>query len=235
MGAGYCYFCRKSDLMQLRVTGDGSHTLFLPHMNESYHSMFGAITESMHVFIREGLEYLRDYKSISILEAGFGTGLNALLTLVASENRSISINYHTVENFPISQDIAHRLNYPSLLIAGDPSGFFQLIHDAPWNETVAITPTFALHKIREDFTSFNPGFSYDLIYYDAFAPEKQPEMWSKDIFVRLFKHLTPGGVLTTYCVKGEVKRMLKEAGFTIEKLPGPPGKREMLRGRKSYE
>jgi len=214
------------------VTGDGSHTLFLPHRNESYHSMFGAITESMHVFIKEGLECLMENKSISILEVGFGTGLNALLTLVATEDRNVSITYHTVEYFPISQDIVHHLNYPLLLPAGDPSGYFKLLHDAPWNETVVISPSFTLHKIREDFTGFYPGFSYDLIYFDAFAPDKQSEMWSKDIFLRLYEHLTPGGVLTTYCVKGDVKRMVKEAGFTIEKLPGPPGKREMLRGRK---
>jgi len=216
--------------MQLRITADGSHTLFLPHINESYHSMFGAITESIHVFIKEGFEYLKDYKNITILEVGFGTGLNALLTMLAAEAVNISITYHAVEYFPISPDLAHRLNYPSLLTAGDPKGFLKMLHDAPWNDTVSLTQTFALHKIREDFTSFNPGFTYDLIYYDAFAPDKQPEMWRKDIFERLFKHLNAGGVLTTYCVKGEVKRMLKEAGFTIEKLPGPPGKREMLRG-----
>ena len=218
--------------MQLRVTGDGSHTLFLPHMNESYHSMFGAITESMHVFIREGLEFLQGYESISILEAGFGTGLNTLLTLVASAKSNVHITYHTVECFPVDPDFLQQLNYPPLLTAGFPSDYFQLLHNAPWNEAVAITPTFTLHKIREDFTIFNPGFSYDLVYYDAFAPDKQPEMWTREIFIRLYEHLTPGGVLTTYCVKGAVKRMLKASGFTIEKLPGPPGKREMLRARK---
>jgi tRNA U34 5-methylaminomethyl-2-thiouridine-forming methyltransferase MnmC len=218
--------------MQLRITGDGSHTLFLPQMNESYHSMFGAITESMHVFIREGLEFLQGYESISILEAGFGTGLNALLTLVASAQRKVPVTYHTVENFPVDPDVIKRLNYGPLLNAGVSTDYFQLLHRAPWNEAVEITPTFTLHKIREDFTVFNPGFSYDLVYYDAFAPDKQPEMWTREIFTRIFEHLTPGGTLTTYCVKGAVKRTLKAAGFTIEKLPGPPGKREMLRAIK---
>jgi tRNA U34 5-methylaminomethyl-2-thiouridine-forming methyltransferase MnmC len=219
--------------MQLVTTGDGSHTLYLPRLDEHYHSTYGAIQESMHVFIQAGLFCLLERPMISVLEIGFGTGLNALLACMTAREYRKEITYHTLEKFPVDARITGKLNYPALLSAAmDPAGLFAGIHSAPWNTTVIIHPCFQIHKIMDDLLTFQPDFQYDLIFFDAFAPGKQPEMWSPEIFTRLHKNLNPEGIITTYCAKGEVQRMLKAAGFRIEKLPGPPGKREILRGRK---
>jgi tRNA U34 5-methylaminomethyl-2-thiouridine-forming methyltransferase MnmC len=219
--------------MQLVVTGDGSHTFYLPALEEHYHSKFGALTESMHVFVQSGLLYLAGRKEIGVLEIGFGTGLNALLTFRAAVRQRLKVYYHALEKYPIDTHLIKDLNYPALLTSDAlPNDLFDVIHDAPWNTTIALNPGFRLHKILDDLIMFTPGFRYDLIYFDAFAPDKQPELWSAKIFERLYNNLNPGGVFITYCVKGTVKRLLKSAGFRIEKLPGPPGKREILRGIK---
>lgn len=219
--------------MQLVITGDGSHTIYVPRLNEHYHSTFGAITESMHIFIKAGFEQVKNPENITVLEIGFGTGLNALLTCMSADEKKINVSYHTLEKFPMSLEMANTLNYPSQFTEPEiPGKLFHSIHKAPWNSMVEIHNFFHLRKIQADFGEFIPDFRYDLVFFDAFAPDKQPEMWTQDIFERLFRNLNPGGILITYCVKGAVKRMLKGAGFTIEKLPGPPGKREILRGRK---
>ena len=220
--------------MQLEITRDGSHTLFLPQMNEHYHSTFGAITESMHVFIRNGLYHMADRPEITIFEVGFGTGLNALLTAIAAIERGISVTYYAIEKYPLGKEITDTLNYPALLSHGDqqPHDLFTAIHRAPWNQLSIIHDGYHLHKISGDLADFSPEFNYDLIYFDAFAPEKQPEMWTGVIMNRLISHLNAGGIFATYCAKGAVRRMLKENGLSMERLPGPPGKREMLRGVK---
>lgn len=219
--------------MQLATTRDGSHTLYVPHLDEHYHSTYGAITESRHVFLDAGLLRRMEGPEVSVLEIGFGTGLNALLTFITARDKQVKVTYHALEKFPVDLVLVEQLNYASLLPrVPDAESLFASIHRASWNETTILHPFFYLHKIRDDLADFQPEFKYDLIFFDAFAPEKQPEMWTQDIFNRLYKNLRPDGIITTYCVKGTVKRMLKTAGFRIEKLPGPPGKREMLRGTK---
>jgi tRNA U34 5-methylaminomethyl-2-thiouridine-forming methyltransferase MnmC len=219
--------------MQLVITGDGSHTLYIPELNEHYHSTYGAITESMHVFIKAGLGFLSSKKQVSVFEVGFGTGLNALLTCMAAIEGGTSIIYYALENTPVDYKVVSRLNYAAILSPRlNLQNLFIAIHQAPWNKTSNIHPYFQLHKINDSLIGFIPDFTYDLIFFDAFAPEKQSEMWTSSIFKRLYDGLNPGGIITTYCVKGTVKRMMKQAGFVIEKLPGPPGKREILRGVK---
>jgi tRNA U34 5-methylaminomethyl-2-thiouridine-forming methyltransferase MnmC len=218
--------------MNLIATADGSHTIYIPEILEHYHSTFGAISESMHVYINQGLsEMLRIKNKITIFEAGFGTGLNAYLSCIESMRLNADITYYSIEKYPVDFSTACLLNYPSFFPElPDAQKLFQEIHKADWNETVRIRDHFMLHKIMGDLTEFKPGFTFDVVYFDAFAPQKQPEMWSKHVFDAIFNAMNEGGLLTTYCVKGDVKRALKQAGFTIEKLPGAPGKREMMRG-----
>lgn len=219
--------------MQLVATNDGSHTLYLPDLDEHYHSTYGAITESLHVFIKAGMEAMAYRPKLTILEVGFGTGLNVLLSCLRAIEHEVEVTYHALEKYPLDRELFGKLNYAAMLSSSSASGnLFEIIHTSPWNETVMLHPGFSLHKILGDATAFIPGFNYDLVYYDAFAPDKQPEMWTPDIFSRLFHNLNPGGMLTTYCAKGTVKRMLRSAGFCVTRLPGPPGKREMLRGVK---
>jgi tRNA U34 5-methylaminomethyl-2-thiouridine-forming methyltransferase MnmC len=221
--------------MQLVTTGDGSHTLYLPQMDEHYHSRFGAIAESRHVFLEAGFNASGKRESISVLEVGFGTGLNALLTCMAARERKIFVYYRCIDKFPLPYELAVRLNYKDFFLPDDqPDEIFRLLHETPWNTECKLYQYFTLYKCHADIVDFKPWFSYELIYFDAFAPDKQPECWSPQIFRRLYENLLPGGILTTYCVKGQVKRTLKEVGFHVERLPGPPGKREMLRGRKMY-
>jgi tRNA U34 5-methylaminomethyl-2-thiouridine-forming methyltransferase MnmC len=218
---------------EIRITGDGSVTLFDPALNEHFHSTFGAITESKHVFIDNGL-HATSKDNLAIFEIGFGTGLNAFMTILDTLHHHRNITYYAIEKFPVPDDILPALNYCELL-APNPTGkdIFSRLHKAPWGVMTAITPGFHIFRIAADMRSFLPDFRYDLIYYDAFAPEKQPELWTTEIFSRLYEKLNTEGILTTYCVKGDVKRMLKKTGFAIEKLPGPPGKREMLRATKT--
>ncbi len=220
--------------MKLVITGDGSHTLYVPQLNEHYHSTYGAITESEQVYIRNGLDVLQDRQNITVFEVGLGTGLNALLTAIAAVERGLKVTYYALEKYPVDPDIIACLNYPAMLARGncDPGPLFSDIHRAPWDEMTRIRDQFLLLKIAGDIIEFTPGFSYDLLYFDAFAPGKQPDMWTKDIMHRLLHQLNPGGIFTTYCVKGEVKRSLVLNGLKVIKIPGPPGKREILRGIK---
>ncbi|MDR1344159.1 MAG: tRNA (5-methylaminomethyl-2-thiouridine)(34)-methyltransferase MnmD [Tannerellaceae bacterium] len=213
---------------EVQQTADGSHTLFVPEINEHYHSVNGAIQESLHVFINAGLRCLSK-ENIRILEIGFGTGLNALLSLLEAERTDkLRIEYHTVELYPLPAELTSALNYAEQLCPGRKE-WFDALHTAPWGEDVMITPNFILHKIKGDCNLCELPDSIDLVYFDAFAPDKQPEMWSQEIFDALYKRMAEGGILTTYCAKGAVRRMMIKAGYSVERIPGPPGKREMIR------
>ncbi len=212
---------------ELQLTADGSHTLFIPEMDEHYHSVNGAVQESRHVFIEAGLHRL-EREEITI---GFGTGLNAFLTLLDAEAHQQKIHYYSVELYPLDIDVIESLNYGEI-ICGGRKDVFRALHGAKWNTSVRVTEFFELHKIQGDSNTCGLPEQIDLIYFDAFAPDKQPEMWNQEIFNRLYAHTTEGGLLTTYCAKGVVRRMMKEAGYSVERIPGPPGKREMLRAIK---
>ncbi len=216
----------------LRVTADGSHTLYVPVLDEHYHSVNGAIQESMHVFIHAGLDQMHE-TTVHILEVGFGTGLNAFLTLRETEQpgRQQTICYHTIERYPLDPALIRQLNYPPQAWPGQED-LFEKLHTTPWEETVPITPRFTLHKTAGNVLTCPFPAPVHLVYFDAFAPEKQPELWEQPLFERLYACMAPGGIIVTYCAKGEVRRRMQAAGFRMERLPGPPGKRHMLSGRK---
>ena len=210
----------------IEKTDDGSATLFVPELNEHYHSTKGARTESQHIFINMGLK-ASDALAPRILEIGFGTGLNAWLTLEEAERSERNIHYTGLELYPLEWQMIEQLNYVA------NKELFEQLHTTPWQEAVSITTHFTLLKMEVDVNKWQTEESFDLIYFDAFAPEKQPEMWSQELFNRLYVLLNDGGILTTYCAKGVIRRMLQAAGFIVERLPGPPGgKREILRARK---
>ena len=221
------------------ITEDGSHTLFVPELNEHYHSIHGAIQESMHVFIQTGLNTFTDKKDISIFEVGFGTGLNALLTLREAISQQKNIKYTTIEKYPIRLEEIEILNYPNAL-GGELKNEFELLHNADWgsfsnidlNKNKTGEATFNLKKVHLDLRNFAPENTFDLIYFDAFSPNVQPELWSEEVFNTMYQCLNVGGILVTYSAKGFVKRNLRSAGFLVKRLPGPLGKREMLRASK---
>lgn len=216
--------------VKLEITADGSHTLYVPYLDEHYHSVNGSIQESLHVYITAGLHHILNKKEINILEVGFGTGLNAFLTLV-NQASSATINYVASELYPLSSDIVRKINYPQYIPGGDAELFYKL-HRAEWEIIQEITSTFFLKKVKTDFSNWSEDIAlglFDLIYFDAFAPEKQPEMWTQKLFDILYKHTSEKGVLVTYCAKGSVRRMLQNSGYQVERLPGPKGKREILR------
>jgi tRNA U34 5-methylaminomethyl-2-thiouridine-forming methyltransferase MnmC len=211
-------------------TGDGSHTLYVPKLNEHYHSVHGAVQESTHVFINNGLNSCKA-DPIFILEIGFGTGLNALLTATRCNSGVREIHYTTIEKHPLKDEITGSLNHYKF--AGEHGKkLFQLIHSAAWNKSVRICRQFYLEKIENDFTKIHLHGNYDLIYFDAFGPDKQPEMWTKEMFSGIASVTNKDGILVTYSAKGEVRRSLKECGFEVSLLPGPPGKRQMIRAVK---
>ena len=209
-------------------TADGSSTIYVPELDEHYHSVNGAVNESMHVFINPGLKF-QQKDNISIFEVGFGTGLNAWLTLLNSAGKNIE--YYSIEKYPVERKLLDQIDYFNGFSEIDKE-FFNKIHAAEWNTKVAINESFIINKIEEDFKGFNHSEKYDVVYYDAFAPNKQENMWFLDAFQKLYDALNLGGVLVTYCAKGVVKRMLKEVGFTLDMIPGPNGKREMTRAIK---
>ncbi|WP_430817933.1 tRNA (5-methylaminomethyl-2-thiouridine)(34)-methyltransferase MnmD [Carboxylicivirga sp. N1E11] len=216
----------KTRQVEIKVSADGSHTLFVPELDEHYHSVNGAYNESMHVFIEPALLHCKK-TDISILEIGLGTGLNAFLTALHQGEKKIF--YHALEKYPISTTAATQLNFARE--AGEQQILTKL-HELPWNAVGQLKPQFSLLKDEADLTTIQLCRKYDLIYFDAFAPEKQPEMWSEAIFQQLYDALNPGGILTTYCAKGVIRRTMQSIGFTMERLPGPKGKREMLRATK---
>ena len=213
-------------------TEDGSATLFVPELNEHYHSVKGARTESQHIFIDMGLKAAAAPEP-HVLEIGFGTGLNALLTLETAEKEQRRVHYTGIELYPLAWEEVDALHYSD-------HPLFEALHRTPWMEEVAITPCFTLRKVQADVQTIGAdgllrmnGAPFDVVYFDAFAPEKQPEMWEETILRNLYTAMSAGGVLTTYCAKGAVRRRLQAVGFKVERLPGPPGgKREILRATK---
>ena len=213
------------------ITEDGSTTISIPELNENYHSIHGATRESMHVYIDAGLKQI-EKDVIKIFEVGLGTGLNCLLTYLNSSGRKIE--YHAIEKYPIEKVLLDQLNYSQLLANKNEAHYIlNLIHSADWNTRIEITPGFYLQKFKKDIAAFEPEGKYHLIYFDAFAPEVQPELWVKEVFQKTYDMLETGGILVTYCAKGEVRRTMQSCGFLVERLPGPPGKREMLRAQRS--
>ena len=217
--------------VELIVSGDGSHTLFVPGLNEHYHSVFGAIAESRHIYINSGFNYLKDKKgNIRILEIGFGTGLNALVTFLEALKTKRIVEYTSVEKFPLNEEVISKLNYTEFIDYPGIKLLYEQIHHSPWDQDVSLGTHFTLHKVHLALEDYIPEYQYfDLIYFDAFGPDVQPDMWTLEVFQKMAAGLKQGGVLVTYSTKGIVKRNLKEAGFKIEKLPGPAGKREIMR------
>lgn len=215
---------------QLQITADGSHTLFLPEIEEHYHSINGAVQESCHVFINAGWNQIPK-DEIRILEIGFGTGLNAFLTLLETVGTNKKVTYYSVELYPLERNVIEALNYPEIICPSKQALFYAL-HDASWDCFIPITPTFTVYKIKGNSNICQLPEAIDLVYFDAFAPDKQPEMWNQEIFDKLYARSNSQGILTTYCAKGKVRRMMQSAGYTVERIPGPPGKREMLRAIK---
>ena len=213
-------------------TSDGSHTLYVPDLDEQYHSVNGALTESMHIYINSGYLYSKLH-SKTIFEVGFGTGLNCFLTAIEADKGKCQTTYITIEKYPVKDADWKQLNYAQIVPSEDVD-LFQKIHMANWGESIRISPFFTLLKLKLDLVKEKlPGLpNANIVYYDAFGPDKQPEMWEPEVFKKVTNMTAPSGILVTYTVKGTVKRMLKESGFTIEKLQGPPGKNEILRAYK---
>lgn len=210
--------------ISLVITEDGSHSLRNEILDDNYHSMFGAIQESKHVFIKNGFEKIKK-QNIKVLEIGFGTGLNSLLTKVNCELNKKNVVYHAVENIPIEEKIFSKLNYCGILKI--EKSILNEIHFARWGEEINLSEFFKLKKINIDFNKMSIDEKYDLIYFDAFSPRKQPEIWEKENFYKLYECLNKNGILSTYSAKGELKRNLKDAGFRVLAVPGPIGKREI--------
>ncbi|KAB1065524.1 tRNA (5-methylaminomethyl-2-thiouridine)(34)-methyltransferase MnmD [Salibacter halophilus] len=215
-------------------TKDGSHSLKSEQFNQTYHSVHGALAESEHVFIEAGLKPAAgENDNLTIFEMGFGTGLNAFLTAVYGYEYDLNIRYETVEQYPVDLDQIKDLNYAELINNGKNSELFQSLHTAKWDTETGINENFTLVKRNcnlKDYRS-EPG-SVDVIYFDAFSPNAQPELWTVDVFRQMFEMIKKGGALVTYCCKGVVRRAMLKAGFTVDKLEGPPGKREMIRATK---
>jgi tRNA U34 5-methylaminomethyl-2-thiouridine-forming methyltransferase MnmC len=207
------------------LTQDGSHTLLSGIFGEHYHSLFGAVQESLHVFIEHGLRQLQHLPELHILEMGFGTGLNAWLSW--QEKGRPPVFYTAYEAYPISKEDISRLNY-----AEGRQAEFDMLHQAEWETFISLANDFQLRKMNALFEKSPTEAGYHLVYYDAFSPGTQPELWTQEVFTKVFDSMTEGAILLTYCAKGDVKRALRGAGFTVERLAGPPGKKHMLRARK---
>lgn len=222
--------------LQLHTTSDGSFTIWNDQLKQTYHSRHGALQESRHVFINAGFhEILRQYqadplKKLQIFEMGFGTGLNAWLTASLAIEKKVKIDYEAIETIPLGETIWQQLNYPT--IANSSRDLFNELHKVEWNQKTSINNYFTLKKITGQLQQHRFDKHFDLIYYDAFSPESQPELWTIEIFLSLFEAMNTNGILTTYSSKGSVRRNMQAAGFFVEKLQGPPGKREMLRAIK---
>ncbi len=223
---------------EIIVTADGSNSLHIKELGEGYHSIHGAIQESMHVFVNAGLRAisLNNTSSINneitILEIGLGTGLNVLLSLLDANKNNQKINYIALEPYPIEEDIANELNYAQLLSNGEFKTTFENIHTCNWSIPIKLSDNFTFLKIKRKLQDYEFENKFNLIYFDAFGPLIQPEMWTEETFSKVYLATQPNGILVTYCAKGEVKRILKKVGFTVESLKGPPGKREMIRAIK---
>lgn len=213
---------------EIIITSDGSTTIHLPDWNEQYHSKHGAIQEAYHVFIKHGLQAC-SAKPISILEIGFGTGLNCFITYLEA---NCTVNYVGVEAYPVASEEIGKLNYVAELKAEEKIAVFKKIHEVSWEQKHSITKDFSLTKRQQFFKDITDREAFDLIYFDAFGARVQPELWTEEIFEKMYTALRTNGVLVTYSAKGSVRRAMEAVGFTVERLPGPPGKREMLRATK---
>ena len=213
------------------LTADGSSTIHLPEWDENYHSKHGAIQEAKHVFIKSGLSLFSEQKT-SILEIGFGTGLNSFITFLEAPKRNLIIDYVGVEAYPVAAAEIEKLNYVSELNAEEFTKVFSEMHEQEWDVKNSLSSNFSLTKRKQFFHEIKDENRFDLIYFDAFGARVQPELWTEEIFEAMYKSLKNGGVLVTYCAKGSVRRAMLKVGFSIEKLAGPPGKREMLRATK---
>jgi tRNA U34 5-methylaminomethyl-2-thiouridine-forming methyltransferase MnmC len=219
--------------IEIITTADGSKTIHFPEWNESYHSKHGALQEAKHVYIKSGLAFRFNQFSqnpINLLEIGFGTGLNTMLSLLFAKQNGIQIHYHSLDKYPLEISSVKDLNYNTLF--PDEADLFQKLHEVEWETQIEINSQFSLKKLKSDLKSFQSEPFYDLIYFDAFGPRVQPELWAKPILKKMFDALKPNGIWVTYSCKGQVKRDLMDIGFLVEKIPGPPGKREMLRAIK---
>ena len=215
---------------KLVITNDGSHSIFNPEVNETYHSKHGAIVEAEHVFIKNGI-LAEDKKQFKILEIGFGTGLNALLTAQKAKQKDITVNYHGIELYPVPKESYTQLNFTDL--TGLDSSDLLNLHECSWEKEHTIHDFFKLTKNKIALENYTSKIKFDIIYFDAFSPEKQPELWTDIIFKKMHEYLKEDGFLVTYCAKGVVKRTMKAVGFEIVILDGPPGKRQMTRANKS--
>ncbi len=224
---------------EIITTSDGSSTIYLPELNEHYHSKHGAIAEAQHVFLKMGLDHYRrlhpNQSEIKILEIGLGTGLNALLTYFYSKDKNTNIYYTGLEAYPVCVEELQKLNYferiPGIN-SQESKTIFDSLHKSNWEVATAITPCFTLVKKQISFLEFTPKTTHDIIYFDAFGPRVQPELWTDDLLNTMYNSLNKNGVFVTYCAKGSVRRTLVSLGFEVERLEGPPGKREMLRATK---
>ncbi len=214
------------------TTSDGSKTIHIVDWNEQYHSKHGAIQEAYHVFIKSGLSLFTDRK-LSILEIGFGTGLNCLISLLEAPKFNLRIQYTGIEKYPITAEELEQLNYISELKADAFSEEFKTMHQSPWEKEVQISEYFHLQKQQKDFENLEESDKFNLVYFDAFGARVQPELWTETIFAKMYDAMKTDGVLVTYAAKGSVRRAMQAVGFAVERLPGPPGKREMLRATKS--
>lgn len=220
------------------LTEDGSSSLFVEDLNEHYHSIHGAVQESMHIFIQAGLlsKYVQDLETIHILEIGFGTGLNALLTYFSALENHKTIHYTTIEPYPLTLEEVQLLNYADFTEQSSAEFVFQQIHKAPWEDTEKISNHFSICKHRQSALEVPYPFeNFDLVYFDAFAPDVQPELWQEELFEKIHQSMKAESIFVTYSTKGIVKQALKNTGFQLEKLPGPKGKREILRAMKIHQ
>lgn len=215
----------------IKTTGDQSHTLYVPALNEHYHSVHGAWQESDWVFIKNGIELLKHCKNIRVLEIGFGTGLNAFQTMLWAEKNQVKVEYHSLETLILDRQLLQNLNYKNFAHAETQT--YEKICMATWNHLELLSPYFSLKKIHQSLFTYSNSTAFDIIFFDAFAPEKQAEMWTQQVFENLYSFLKADGRLLTYCAKGAVKRTLKACGFLVLALPGPPGKREMTMALKA--
>ncbi|RYM35974.1 SAM-dependent methyltransferase [Brumimicrobium glaciale] len=217
---------------EIITTKDGSKTIYMPDIYEHYHSNHGALQEALHVFIKSGWDEIKT-KEVSVLEIGFGTGLNTIITVIAGQNDNKTVHYTGLEAFPVTLEDIELLKYDELEYIAPFSESYQKLHTAKWDEFVAISESFTLKKVEQKMEDYIPEKeSFDLIYYDAFGPRAQPFMWTTEVLQKMYDALSTNGIFVTYCAKGDVRRSLISLGFEVEKIPGPPGKREMLRARK---
>jgi tRNA U34 5-methylaminomethyl-2-thiouridine-forming methyltransferase MnmC len=230
IGNNYRSTIKISKLNQIITTSDGSHTLYVPELDEHYHSIHGAVQESEHIFLRAGYDYCKA-DPLNIFEAGFGTGLNALLTAMRSRDDKRAVFYTAIEKYPVERKVINKLNHFRFAGAGGKE-ISDLINSSPWGEMCKINDKFSLKKIKGDLITHKLSGPYDLIYFDAFGPDKQPEMWTRELFSKIYDTTKTEGIIVTYSAKGDVKRNLQAIGFNITLLSGPPGKRHIIRGIK---